>query len=381
MASIAKRGKVWQLRFSYVDKNGKRRYITQSYTRKKLAENAADELAVKYSRGAIMEKQETSLIDYWDKWFGLYKSGRYATVTEKRYETTRKRLLDYFGPNRKLKDITKSDYQEFMNQYIEGKDIGRHRSKETVEKLNSYVRSMVSDAIDDQVIYSDFTKKVVLQGVTTGKAEELKYLEVPETKRLLEYTLKNADLGVMYNCIIATGILTGARFSEIIGLTWDDVDFDKKTISINKTWDYVYKTGFKKTKTPSSVREIDIPAELIQMLHELKIQQAKYFIKVGYRDPKKLVFMNKRRQLPGNSAINKALDSIETKLNIEPAITFHGLRHTHASYLISKGIDIYYISKRLGHANVEITMHVYAHLLSDKQHAQIDATLKALSSL
>ncbi|KRL13025.1 site-specific integrase [Schleiferilactobacillus perolens] len=375
MASITKRGGSWQYRVSYKDKDGKRKYINLSgFPTKKAASIAAAEVERQYNRGADLSAHNVTLIEYWDRWLALYKTGKHARITEARYPTIRKHLLSYWGEERELKSISKSDWQEFINAF------GKGRAKDTVSKLNGYVRSMVNSAIDDQIVYSNFTHGAILTG-RKGKAQDLKYLQLSDMKRLYDYCADHASLRSLYNYIITTGLKTGARFAEIIGLQWDDVDLDNSLIHITKTWDYMYRTGFAPTKTPSSVRDVEIPTSLATLLRQLKKEQTADNLKKGYRDPLNLVFRNNRHEVPSNAAINKALHQVEEKLDINPRITFHGLRHTHVSYLISQGVDIYYISHRLGHSNIEITLRVYSHLLDQTRQEQAVKAIKALDAL
>ncbi|WP_243198128.1 tyrosine-type recombinase/integrase [Weissella diestrammenae] len=75
------------------------------------------------------------------------------------------------------------------------------------------------------------------------------------------------------------------------------------------------------------------------------------------------------------------MSTILSKINANQRITIHGLRHTHASYLLSQGIDIQYVSERLGHADVNITMSVYAHLLNKRRIEENDKTISLFNNL
>ncbi|MEK0397247.1 site-specific integrase, partial [Lactobacillus delbrueckii] len=96
------------------------------------------------------------------------------------YKTIRKQLLAYWGESRELKSISKSDWQEFINEF------GKKRAKDTVSKLNGYVRSMADSAVDDQIIYTNFTHNVVLTG-NEGQAGIIKYLQVKDLRKLVNY--------------------------------------------------------------------------------------------------------------------------------------------------------------------------------------------------
>lgn len=175
--------------------------------------------------------------------------------------------------------------------------------------------------------------------------------------------------------------MTGARFSEILALTWKDINFSKQIIQINKSWDYTYTKKFKETKTQSSNREINIDNDLTNLLKKLKKEQTEYFKSINYFSLNNLIFLNKKLKIITDPAINKDLKNIEKRLNISPIITFHGLRHTHVSYLLSRGVDINYISHRLGHSNVAITMRVYTHLLKDYEEKEAKKAVLALEAL
>ncbi len=176
-----------------------------------------------------MDLNKITLIDYWDKWIELYKSGKHSRITEARYKTIRKQLLAYWGESRELKSISKSDWQAFINEF------GKKRAKDTVSKLNGYVRSMADSAVDDQIIYTNFTHNVVLTG-NEGQAGIIKYLQVKDLRKLVNYCLEFADYEHIAYYIIATGALTGARYSEVLGITWDRVDLKKRVVHITRTW-------------------------------------------------------------------------------------------------------------------------------------------------
>lgn len=386
MAQIFKSGKTWGYRVSYLDEHGKRHQPSKSgFPRKAAAEAAALELEQSKAHGAKLDKANVTLLDFYDRWIAAYKEGKNSEITESRYSTFRAALEEWFGDT-KLVDITRMKYQMFINDYAAGKVTPKNkihpkpRARETVSKLNGYIRAMADDAMAEQIIFTNFTKGWVNPGYAPSTTQ-VKYLETADFERLLAFCTEHASLSQIYNYIIVTAILTGCRASEVIALQWPDINFDENTIRIDKSWDYVYATGFKPTKTPAGVRTIDVPPMLINLLKRLRAEQTAANMKTGYRDNLNLVFRNNRHQVPGDSALNRDLSRIETELGISSPITFHGLRHTHVSYLLSKGVDIAYISRRLGHSDVTITLRVYQHLLSDFEKAQAMHAISALNDI
>lgn len=319
MAWITKRGSSWQYTVKYKDENGIERRIPKSgFPSRKKAEAAARKIEQQLDEGVAVNMDPT-FIDYYNDWLKTYKLGKHSKITEQRYTGFRKHLEGYFGLDRKLKDIKRSDWQKFINFF------GTNHTKETVGKLNGYVRDMAASAVADRLIYFDFTQGAEMVG-TKRRSDGLKYLEVNNYKKLKDYVLKNSSLDKIFCYMIATGILTGARISEVMALTWKDIDFKKQTISINKSWDYVYTHNFKDTKNPSSVRTIKIDKDLTELLLQLKKEQNQYFKKIGRPTSiNELIFLNKDLTLISYNAINKDLQNIEKRLNISPLITFHGL--------------------------------------------------------
>ncbi|WP_376700923.1 site-specific integrase [Listeria booriae] len=139
----------------------------------------------------------------------------------------------------------------------------------------------------------------------------------------------------MSHYVILFAIATGARFSEIIGLTWDCVDDD--SITINKTWDNLFTNDFSNTKNYASKRTITIDHKTVSLLKEIQLQQD------NNKSINNLVFANNQYAPITNNAVNKMPKSLCKDTEIK-SITCHALRHTHGSLLLCKGLNIKYIN-------------------------------------
>lgn len=351
MASFQKRGKTWQYTISRMV-NGKSKPIRKGgFKTKKEAQIAAAEVEAKLAKGIVPHLKPEPFDEYFKDWIKLYKS-HVNKNTKYRYLTTLKTIQEYFGST-PIQNITKRDYQKFLNEYA------KNHSKNTVKKLNSHVRACVQEAIDEGIIQVDFTRNVSLSG-KEGKNKEEKYLNYEESKKLLNYLYKNLDKG-MTNYLLLLGLTTGMRYGELVGLTRKDFDFKNNTINVDKTWGYTNKMheGFGPTKNPQSVRKIKVDSKTMQVFKNL-------FDTVPdniYR----LVFYSSQSKYKviSNANANKVLENILKELKIETIITAHGLRHTHASVLLYQGVSIYYVSERLGHADIETTLRVYSHVVKE----------------
>ncbi|MCK0473907.1 Arm DNA-binding domain-containing protein [Halalkalibacter sp. APA_J-10(15)] len=177
MASIQKRGKTYQYTISNVV-NGKSKPIRKGgFRTKQEAKIAAAEMETQLNKGLTPYLKTSPIDQYFDNWVELYKS-HLSLATLKHYHYTSARITEYFG-SKPLQEITKHNYQEFLNQ------LGVNKSKETVEKVNGHIRACVQDAVDDQIIPRNFTRNAkLIYTVPAKKKNEWIYVKIPDTKRL-----------------------------------------------------------------------------------------------------------------------------------------------------------------------------------------------------
>lgn len=362
MAQIIKKNSGWSYRVAR-RVNGKRvTHYKSGFATKTDAIKAAREIENELDKGNQINNN-ISFADYYMRWFKDVKAGQYVKNTENRYRHVGKLIINYFA-DKPLNKIVRRDYQAFLNSYA------NNHAKESVQKVNSYVREMVDSAIDEGIIYKDFTKRVRNNG-KVGKQASEKYLNANDFKQLIACAKHHLSINSITTYMIVFSAFTGARYEEVCGITWDDIDFDKKTVHIHRAYDYTTQRGFKPLKNTSSNRVIIISNNLIDILKQLKKQQNEYYLKHGYRDNDNLLFrsINNGFKIPTDNAANKTLKLLQNEIGVDKTkqITFHGLRHTHASYLISNNIPISYVSKRLGHKDINTTLAVYAHLLTEME--------------
>lgn len=172
--------------------------------------------------------------------------------------------------------------------------------------------------------------------------------------------------------MILIALATGMRYGEILGLSWDDIDFENQTISVSRVFDYHATHEFKRPKTTSSVRTISIDSETLALIRQYKIG-------AQMKHPDYL-FIDNLGGYPWNSSCNRTLKNACKDAGIK-TVLFHALRHTHCSILLYKGFDIQYVSKRLGHANTTIIYNTYSHLLDEmnsREDQKIETELKQI---
>jgi integrase len=369
LASIQKVGKSWQYRVSYksneLDKNGKPIYKTKSkggFRTKKEAAIAAADLEDKLSNGHNANAGDQLFSEYMRNWFEIYKKGKHSLVHDRTIELAVKLVEKHFV-GVKLKELNRDMYQRFLNEFAENHATG------TVKKRHTYIRACIKYALEDGIITKDPTYKAIIKGKKDDKAEELKYLNFEEVKSLVAELQKNLNPKYISRYIILFAIATGARFAEIIGLTWDCVDLKNQTITINKTWDYKDTNDFSSTKNYQSKRTITIDVDTCVMLKDLKNKQNKIAIQTGLRNNKNLCFVNTKMELVTPDGVNSTLRKLCKKLGIKE-ITSHGLRHTHASMSLYKKVNVKYVSRRLGHNDIVTTLQTYSHILDEMEQME-----------
>ena len=283
-------------------------------------------------------------------------SERTKLTYKQAYNALHKYLRDPIGK------INRKRYRVFLNEY------GRQHAKSTVSKYNSLYHACVKEAIYDGDIHKDFIDNVDLV-FDKNKTRQVEYLNVEETRKLRQYIIdtKNRHFTAKYMILLA--IYTGARLGEIQALTWKDINFSFKTIEINKAW-YETTKKFKDTKNESSKRFIRVNDDILDALKELK------------ENRKEMVFEDQYGTIPTSAAVNKTLRKCLREININKrGFHFHSLRHTHVAYLLSEGIDIYAIAKRLGHSDITTTTRIYSYLIDEFKTRTDDLIANSLDKL
>jgi len=182
-----------------------------------------------------------------------------------------------------------------------------------------------------------------------GETREMKIMAPDQIRALLE-----AEPSQKYRTLYLTTILTGARPGEILGLKWSDVNFEKKQISIVRT----FNSGrFFEPKTKGSIRKIDMAPILVKELAAWKLAR-------GGKDEALVFSSGKGTPILCHNLKSEHFFPALKAAGIEP-IRFHDLRHTYASLMLAQGENVKYIQTQLGHSSPTVTLNVYSHLLKE----------------
>lgn len=196
-------------------------------------------------------------------------------------------------------------------------------------------------------------------------------------------SLSDAPQGLRRSVLLA--LCCGLRLGEVTALTWFDVNWEKNTLRIDKALKYTPAEGsfLAAPKTEAGDRVIQLPASLTQILRDACWED----VAAEAEDPDKWKGENKRWIIHDRTGrrVNKDTPSRWFRTFADKhgfqGITFHDLRHAHASLLVAKGVDIAAISARLGHSDPSITLSVYTHALPARDQAAaaaMDAILEKI---
>lgn len=348
MASFRKRTNGWEYRISYKKPDGTFGSKSKGgFANKTLAKAAAVKAEQKLLDG-MMENESASLYDFSKTWAEIYKKPYVTEKTWETYEKNLKHIQNYFG-SIKLKDVTHTYYQKKLNEF------GQKYAQETLEKFHYQIKAAVKVAVREKLIQTNFADGAVVKSQKAKRAVENSFLEEHEYLALIDHTRSHIQYVTEFTLYLIA--VTGMRFSEVLGLTWKDIDFKKGIIDINKTFDYSITQDFAPTKNQQSIRQIPIDENTVKILKDYKQNH--------YQENK----MGRICYGTSNSYTNRKLKQL-----VGRNVHNHSLRHTYASFLILKGVDLISISQLLGHENLNITLKTYAHQLDklkEKNNQQI----------
>ncbi|MCK9487660.1 MAG: site-specific integrase [Dehalococcoidia bacterium] len=173
---------------------------------------------------------------------------------------------------------------------------------------------------------------------------------------------------------------TGCRSGEALALTWDDVDLTADQVSINKSVAIIGgKEVTSRPKTRAGTRRVRLPAFTREALRAWKARQAEELLKLRPRPEHGRVFTNPSGSPLRSSQVRRTFLA-DMKAAELPTLRLHDLRHTAASVMLAQGTPIPVVSAMLGHANSNVTMGVYAHMLKDDDRLAVEAMDRVFGS-
>lgn len=419
--NIRKRGSVWEYRFEIAKVDGKRKQVSKSgFKTKREATEAGTKALGKYNNsGVAINESDVSLADYLDYWLDTYGKMNLKYNTQLNYLYI---IENHLKPNLgsyRLKSLSAATIQEYANA-LKLRGLSRSHCVGIISTLSAALNYAVEPLHYiqfnpcDNVKYPKFTEQ----------SKATRYIITPEQfKAILERFPATSPFYIP----LMIGYYTGLRIGEVFGLTWDDIDLEKRTLSVNKIMvkrnfgvdvRQVLKKKSKKEeksawyfgtpKTQSSTRTIKFGDALYSALKAAKLSQKQNEWQYGeyytciykkpekdekgdtiYRlveiekaipcalEPVKLICLKESGQLLSIDSMKYPSRVIHHELKFD--FNFHSLRHTHATLLIENGANVKAVQERLGHQNIETTLNTYVHNTDSMKEECVDVFEKVIN--
>lgn len=376
--SIQRRGKgSWRLVFDLDrDINGKRRQKVVTYRgTKQDAERELSRLLGELENGGFAEPHNINLSAYLDRWLDSHAADGTAPKTMERYRDICDNHIKPVLGSRKLAKLgpmhVQSAYTEWL---ISGRRDGKGGlSARTVLHHHRVLRQALQQAVRWRLL-----------NVNPCDAVEPPRPETRDMQTLSESELA-ALLGVTDGTFLHMPVLlaatTGLRRGEVLAVQWDHIDLDRGTLAVVQTLEQT-KTGLrlKPPKTKRSRRVVTLPSVTIEALRRHKADQAALRLKLGMgKDKAAYVCARWDGELRSPRALTKEFARLIATLDL-PTISFHGLRHSHATHLLRAGVHPKVAQERLGHSTIATTMDLYSHVTATMQEdaaSRVDVALRA----
>ncbi|WP_294363527.1 tyrosine-type recombinase/integrase [uncultured Clostridium sp.] len=385
--NVRKRGEKWQYQFEAAVINGKRKQITKSgfRTKKEALEAGTKALAEYNNCGLTFTPSEISFSDYLDFWIKEYAQVNLKETTVNNYI---KKIRLYIKPELgiyKLKALTPAILQSYVN-----KKFNEGFSRNTLLVLKGILSGSLNYAVEP-LRYIKFTPmaavKLPLQRAipeTPTRKKEKHIITEEQFNTIIErFPYRHTcylPLQLAYRC--------GLRLGEAFAITWDDINFENNTLSINKQVQWADNYWYFTDTKYKSDRIIDIDNFMVNILKQYKVQQLKDKVYYGEHYTKlKVNAKNQINELEG-SEIN-LINIRENGTYIQPRVMqhcfrvihyklgykeldYHSLRHTHTTMLLSAGANIKAVQERLGHKKLDITLQIYTHVTNEMRQKTLE---------
>ncbi|WP_424768341.1 tyrosine-type recombinase/integrase [Paenibacillus sp. sgz302251] len=230
----------------------------------------------------------------------------------------------------------------------------------TIKRIYNIVNTSLNAAVKQQIINRNAASLIDKPRV---KRKEVEVWDVNEVQAFLNY----ARTFTRYYIAFHLALTTGMRQGEILGLRWMDVDFDRNMISVRQTLSHNGKEIIHGAKTATSIRTISFDSHTATVLQKHMRTVRREMLALGKPfDREDLVVCNGLGTKANPRNINRIWYKLLEKSELKK-ITFHDLRHTHASLLLKNNTHPKVVSERLGHSSIKITIDLYSHLFPNMQ--------------
>lgn len=334
-------------------------YKTVKGGTKKQAEKEMNKILYEINNNIYVEANTKTFGAFLEEWLDTYIKPNKSPTTYSGYE---KHVKNYIIPalgNKKLQHLKTLNIQKFYNRLLKESPLsGKPMKPKTVQNIHMNVRAALSQAVKLDLIKKNPAENVILPKAKKYKAE---IYDQEEVEILIE-KVKDTDLEVP----ICLDVALGLRRGELLALKWEDIDFENCKVKIRNNLVQVGNEIItKEPKTESSIREIELPMTLIQLLKKERKKYLEKKIRLGeeFNDNDLIICKENGDPFKPHSFTNKFRRFL-ARHNLK-TIRLHDLRHTNATLMLKYGINPKVAQQRLGHSSIATTMDIYSHVITE----------------
>jgi integrase len=343
------------------DSSGKRlRHTESGFATKAEAVAARDVFISDKHRNKFVVPSRQTVREYLAEWLTEHADRNLAPKTADRYhELLEKYVMPRIG-DILLRDLDPGRLEKLYNELRVNGSIrkeGGSLSPKTVRHIHGAIHAALAKAVR--------WKRIVTNPAAMCDLPRMQKREVIAPDQIEAQLIFDAALGTPMYMPALIVAYTGMRRGEVLALQWSGIDFENRTLKVNRSLCQVRDEIFYKGTKGNKVRSFPLPEVLIAALqaHRKEQDQNREMFGPDYRSDLDLVICKPdgTEVFPDNfsAAFCKMLRKIG-----KPGLGIHSIRHSHASILLSKGVSVAAVSKRLGHANISTTLNVYGHSFS-----------------
>lgn len=381
--TVMKKGRpytYWEARITTGYNPGTGRQIQRSFsgrTQKEVREKM-QAVAVELNNGTYREPSKMTVGEWLDIWHDTYLNN-IKPRTVKIYENDiRLHIKPALGAIR-LETLKTHTIQKFYNDLTKGAKGERPLSPKTVKNIHGVLHHALNQAVANEMLRFNPANACTLPRI---ERKELKPLDEENIKAFL-----NEIKGTRYEDIFLVTLFTGMREGEVLGLTWDCVDFESGILTVNKQIQLHQEKELKGAYTlisPKNGRSRTIAAApfVMNCLRRWRSKQAEWHLKAGevWMNPDNLVFTDEIGGHLTKSSVYREFKKIVKRIG-RPDARFHDLRHSYAVAAISSGDDIKTVQSNLGHATAAFTLDVYGHVTAKMKRESASRMEKFIQSV
>ena len=382
-----KRGNKWEYYFEVAQIEGKRKRISKGGFRTKADAVIAGHKALNeyLTAGSINPTCNISVHDYLLYWLEQYCETNLKATTVLNYRKRIKLHIDPVIGRYCLSAIKPEQLQQLINNMV-----SKGYSKNTILTVKGILSSSFGYAVNPlrYIVSSPMLYVKMPKGSKQNYKQTQRVRDaIPDDiitqifERFPEGSSCYIPMQLAYRC--------GMRLGEAFAVTWEDVDFSYKTITINRQlqWDSERSVWYITPPKYNSIRKIDMDEFTMNLLLRTKIKQDQ--MKLGYDEHYEIIYYDQDKGI--NNTAGEPINFVNTRDNggyIQPRVMqhtstiihkfypmfdFHSLRHTHCTRLLEAGLPIKYVQERLGHKNIAVTMEIYNHLTQNQAEQSKEA--------